>query len=542
MSNIVSVFGHKNPDTDSVCASISYAYLKNKINNLDKLEYKPFILSDINSETKFVLKKFGLDKPDFLENVSAQVKDLNIKHTKTVNRNDSVNEVLHAIVNETGRSLPVVDDNGKMLGIISIFDIAPVYLGGFGRSLLKETKSPVKNLTELFDQCFVENRYEKDIIKGDIYTISEIDVEDKLKKDDILLSLCDGKYVKKSIESGSGIIIFCSYKGQSIKVPKSFDGIVIITEKTIFDVIKLVNSAVPVENFVKKDDIEYFMTYETIDDVKENMKTSKHTRFPVVDVDGNVMGTISRSNLFNINKKKVILVDHNEITQWIEGVDDSEIIQIIDHHRVANVQTSMPLFFRSEPVGSTCTIIAKMFRENQIEIPENLAGLMLSAILSDTLIFNSPTCTEEDKIIGKYLSEICNLDIESYGMEMIIEGSTYELDDFDDLITKDMKLFTFGKYKVSVSQVNAVNTQIFISRKDELKEKLRKFMDYQSLDLSLFMVTDIIAKGTQLFFVGHDKWIAQHAFDIDNDDTVFLPDVYSRKKQIIPKLMNIAML
>ncbi len=307
--------------------------------------------------------------------------------------------------------------------------------------------------------------------------------------------------------------------------------------------IRLIHKAAPIQSAVRKSGLEYFTTYETLDDVKKNMATSKYRRFPVVDENGHIVGMMSRSNLLYPNRKKAILVDHNEKGQSIDGIEDVTILEVIDHHRVADIQTMGPLYFRVQPVGCTCTIVAKMYEENGIEINKVMAQIMLSAILSDTLIFKSPTSTKADEAMGRKLAELAGIEPQMYGMSMIHAGSDLEHATPTLILTTDMKRFMFGNKKIIIAQINTSDFDGFFAMYQDVIVEMKKLIDKESADLFTLLVTDVISGGTELVAQGEGKWIAEQAFGMDpKENSIFLPGVFSRKKQIVPKLMQAARL
>lgn len=346
--------------------------------------------------------------------------------------------------------------------------------------------------------------------------------------------------MNRAFATGAGIIIVSNASPDIVfKIPDHYHGAVLIVAFGPFEVIRLLCQGIPIKNYYQKNHLEYFMTYETIDDVKKNMLTSDHERFPVVNVDGKVISTISRSNLIDFSRKKVILVDHNERNQSIIGVEEAEIIEVIDHHRVAEIQTATPLYLRIEPVGCTATIVAKMYHEHQVAIPKAMAGLMLSAIISDTLLFNSPTCTKDDRTIARELGKLLNIDVKSYGEKMLVAGSNLKEMHPSEIIATDRKLFTMGAYKIGVSQINTGDFRGIFDKLDGVLQEMNRLCAEESLDLAILMVTDIILGGTELIIAGEAKNLAQLAFGFQPGEfSKYMNGVFSRKKQIVPPLMN----
>ncbi|MBC3802847.1 putative manganese-dependent inorganic diphosphatase [Acetobacterium fimetarium] len=536
MTQTIYVFGHRNPDTDSLCSAIAYANLKNELGQTHVL---PARLGSINKETQFVLDTFHIKPPVLLKDVKPQVSDLILTDSSIANENDSVSKAMEQIINHPGRSLPVVSDEGKLIGMVSLSDIIRSYTDAFSKSILRDNKTPFDNIIELLD-AQVYGSLKSDTVRGDVYTITEILDGQKLGNDDILVTVQQTAYFNRAFKTGAGIVIVSNASPETLCcIPDDFKGAVFIVSAGPFEVIRLLCQGIPIRNYYQKNNLEYFMTYETIDDVKKNMMTSNHEQFPVVDVDGQVISIISRSNLIDFSRKKIILVDHNERGQSIIGVEEAEIIEVIDHHRVAEIQTSTPLYLRIEPLGCTSTIVAKMYHENDIPISKSMAGLMLSAILSDTLLFNSPTCTKEDRKIAAELGAILELDIKSYGENMLVAGSNLKEMPPIEIITTDMKMFTMGSHKIAVSQINTGDFRGIFNKLDDVRLEMNNLCRREKLDLSILMVTDIIIGGTELIVAGENRKLVDLAFGLHPDEfSKFMPGVFSRKKQIVPPLMN----
>lgn len=537
----VYVFGHKNPDTDSICSAIAYAYLKNQLKS--EYIYEPIALGEPNKETRFVLEQLKIEPPRLLDKIHARVLDLNIPMVMTAKETDSIKATLDTIIRHTGRSIPVVDSQEHLIGVISISDILPYYLDMEGRESLKNTQTPFENLIEAFQLRLLFGVHPIGNIQGAVRLFEDIREGEKLSDDDIVL--CDIKNYQNGnvFRIGAKTVIVANVHSSDvlIKSPKMMS--VFATKESLCSLLKVLNQIVPIRDIVKKEGLEYFTTYETIEDVKENMLTSKFLRFPVVDEAGFIKGMLSKSNLVESKQKKVILVDHNEASQSIDGIHELSILEVIDHHRVANVATMLPLYFRVEPVGCTCTIVSKMYIENKIEIPKTMALLMLSAILSDTLIFKSPTCTLEDREMAYLLAEIAEVDTTLYGLRLVQAGSTLHQSDVMSLLHTDMKRFTFGKYKVVISQVNTSDFSGFFTIYNDIREKMGEVAKIEASDLVVLMVTDVVVGGTELIAVGECKWMAENAFGmLKEENSVFLNHVFSRKKQVVPPLMQAARL
>lgn len=538
----IYVFGHINPDTDSTCSAIAYAYLKNKID--PKNNYIPSILGEVNEETKFVLKYFNFEPPKIIKHLKPQVLDIKFKELSCVYEMDSIKTVLETIISQIGRSVPVADENNRLIGIVSISDLLPMLLKTYNSISMKEVKIPIKNIINTLELTKIYGEYKDDFIQGKLYMYNDLTEKDSISSKDVII--CNRlEIIKEDVLSlGAGYIIVAEILDtEELLDIKNTNSIVMTSPKSTYELIQSISHAFPIISTVKKDQLEYFTTYETIEDVKNNMLTSKHQRFPVVDERGYIKGMISKSNLMEVEQKRAILVDHNEKGQSIDGIEAVTIVEVIDHHRVADIQTIAPLYFRVEPVGSTCTIITKIFEENNVEIPKNIAGLLLSGILSDTLIFKSPTCTEEDKAMASLLSKITGVNLYNYGMMMITNGEKIQNKEPEQIITMDMKRFTFGKYKVAISQINTADFKGIYQMYPKIIEAMEAKCKLEGLHLVVLMITNIVVGGTELIATGEARWIAENAFNMQrNDESIFLNQTFSRKKQIVPKLMKAAQL
>lgn len=565
MSNKVYVFGHQNPDTDSICAAISYSYLKNKIDSAN--EYIPVALKECNAETEYVLEQFDIQPPSVIKDLKPQVSDAKLSNLATAKEKYSIRKTLELLTIGNGRSLPVVDGNDRLIGIVSINDLIPMLLRPGASDLLKQTGTPFINMitdlqlqpaTKRYQAEFSKGYLRKEaIIRGDIFISTDLNPgseKGERTKQDIVV--CNKNEWKSYADQVGGIIVgdlsqdqeiqdfiqaYDDYYKQCLLEQRPHPAYVYYSEMNIFQLAHAISQTVPISSIVMKQGLEYFVTYETIDDVKKNMLSSKHRTFPVVNENGYVQGMLSRADLVDIRKKKAILVDHNERGQSIEGIEDIQILEIIDHHRVADVSTIAPLYFRVEPVGCTCTIIAKMYQEHKIEIPKPIAGLMLSAILSDTLLFNSPTCTPRDKETALQLAEWAGLDYRYYGMKMLTSGSNLGGKTPIEIINMDRKIFMFGDYKVTIAQVNTGDFDSIYKILEQIIAEMERMCQQENFNLVVLLITDVVVGGTEIIPVGDARWIVEKAFDLKaNEKSKFLSNVFSRKKQVVPKLMNSA--
>lgn len=533
----VYIFGHKNPDTDSTCAALSYAYLKNQIDR--EREYVPAVLGNINAETHFCLDYFGVEKPIKLDNLKPKVVDMRLEHVDPINERDSVLDVVQKIVTTHAKTLPAADERGQLMGIISITDLVPALISS-QQNQLNELEIPISNLLSVLDLSILQGKLDDDVFTGNVYIFSDLSYYQQINKNGLII--CNQQEYQAgfifSLEP-KYIIVSDVEDSPSLRTIPDYKGVIFTSRKNIYDLVQAVNHASPVSRLIKKENLEYFALSEDIDDVRKNLITSRYRSFPVVNDHGIVVGMFSRSNLMEISPKEVILVDHNEKGQSIDGIETNRILEVIDHHRISDFQTMGPLFYRAEPVGSTNTIIYKIYIENDIKIPKDMAGLMLSGILSDTLIFKSPTCTPEDKSTAEKLAKIAGVDIQEFGIRMLSKGESLAGIPPKTIITRDMKKFIMGNYKVSVSQVTVGDIEAYQDILQQVKEELESFCKDNNLDLSVLMLTSLVMGGTELIIAGGEKWLAQAAFDMEKGkDDIFIKGMFSRKKQVVPKLME----
>lgn len=540
MSKYIHVFGHRNPDTDSICSAIAYAHLKRSLGYDNVVAAR---LGKVNKETTFALDYFGVKAPIFIDNIKPQVQDMNYYKVPPIYVVDSVKKAWDIMTEHGRQMIPVLYPDHKLAGVISISDIAKTYIGLTDGSVLKNKRTPFVNIPAVLEGRTICGEYPHPYVQGEVYTTSSIKDDEQLENTDIIITGNNQRLIHEAIATGAGCVIITDVDMDriNIELPEKRECAVIATAYSFFKSIKMVSQSISVKNLIGKQDLVYFESDDTIDEVKEIMLNTTHRHFPIVDKEGQVKGVISKRHILDIQKKRVILVDHNEQAQSAPGIEQAEILEVIDHHRIANINTGVPVFLRAEPVGCTSTIIAKMYEENNMMPPRQIAGVMLSAILSDTLLFKSPTCTPEDIKMAKRLAQIAEVDLESYGMDLIAAGTSLEGLSATELLYIDRKQFTLGKYNASVSQINTGDFKTIYNMKDDILEEMQKLTATEGLDLAVLMVTDLILGGTELIAIGSEKWLAEHAFKLGReDDSIFLPNVYSRKKQIIPKLMMAA--
>ncbi|OOB78388.1 MAG: pyrophosphatase [Epulopiscium sp. Nuni2H_MBin003] len=538
MNNQTYIFGHKNPDTDSICAAIAYEYYKRSTGDANVVATR---LGPINRETRFALEKFGVKEPMLINNIKPQVLDMNYYQIKPIYTVNSIKKAWDSMA-EQGRIItPVLNQDHSLAGVITITDIAKYYIGLTENTVLREMQTPFVNIVGVLEGKVICGDYIDPYVQGDLYTIAELRAGEKLTDTDIILTGNNEKLIHASIETGAGCVIITDVDMDklNVNVPKHIECAIMCVPHNFFKAVKLINQSIPIKNIIKNNKIVYFGTEDTIDEVKDVMLVSPYRHFPIVNKQGEVEGVISKRHILDMKKKKVILVDHNENTQSAQGIEQAEILEIIDHHRIANIDTQTPVYLRAEPVGCTCTIIAKMYNEANIMPPREIAGLMLSAILSDTLCFKSPTCTEEDRKIATKLAKIAEVDLIEYGTELISTGGALDKISPIEILEGDVKIFTTDEHKISISQVNTTCLKSLDRIKSALVEEMDKYQQNKDLDLVVVIVTDILLGGSTIIVVGADKKYADQAFGIEADkDSIYLQGVCSRKKQVLPRLMQ----
>lgn len=532
----ILVFGHKNPDTDSICSSIAMSNLRKQ----QGFNAIPCRLGEINKETKFVLDKLGVKSPKLLKTVSAQITDLNYVEKSTISTEDSIKEALDLMTKENFSSLPVIDTEGYFKTMLSISDIANTYLEIDYSDLFSKYSTTFENLKEALEGEVISGNYPEGEIASNLKEASELE---SLKKGDIVIttSLTDG--IDKSIQAGARVVIVCCRKGDFISPRVTSECAIMLVRHSFFKAISLISQSISVGGILNTNKVLFnFNKEDFLNEIRGIMKDANQTNFPVLEDDGKVYGTIRTKHLIDFHRKKVIMVDHNEFSQSVEGIQDAHILEVVDHHKFANFQTNEATKIRTEPVGCTSTIVYGLYKEAKIEPDEKTALLMLSAILSDTLLFKSPTCTSKDVEVAKELAKLAKVDnISEYGMEMLVAGTSMAKSSMKEIINQDKKIFPIGDMEIAVAQINTVQIGELVARKEEIVKEIEHEIGKYGYSLFLFVVTDIINSNSLVFTYGKEIEIVENAFkkEVVNNE-ILLENVVSRKKQIIPFLMTAA--
>ena len=542
-----TVIGHRNPDTDSICSAICYANLKRLVTGD---EYIPGRAGHVNGETQFVLDYFGVEQPKLVEDVRTQVKDIEIRKTKGVAGSISLKMAWKIMQENNVVTIPSVREDGVLEGLITVGDITKTYMNIYDSSILSKANTQYSNIIETLEADLIvgdENAYfdrGKVLVAAANPELMEFYIE---PHDLVILG---NRYESQlcAIEMGADCIIVCEGAGVSRtikKIAQDRGTTVIATTYDTYTVARLINQSMPISYFMTREHLITFDSDDYIDEIKEVMASKRHRDFPILDKNGCYLGMISRRNLLGAKGKQVILVDHNEKNQAVAGVEGAEILEIIDHHRLGTVQTMAPVFFRNQPLGCTATIIYQMYREAGVEIEQKIAGLLCSAIISDTLLFRSPTCTSVDERAARELAEIAGLDIEKYAVQMFSAGSNLKDKGDEEIFYQDFKRFTSGKVTFAVGQITSLDENELKALKPRMLAYMQRSHETDNLNMIFFMLTNILTESTELLCVGQGAvQLAAKAFHLDQDEeteksepVVSLPGVVSRKKQLIPELM-----
>jgi len=549
----VLITGHKNPDTDSICAAISYSRLKNKINNTDR--YIPCRAGSPNAETSFVLDYFKVDAPLLLDNVKTQVSDIAYRKTPGVSKNMSLKQAYQMMRDGHVVTLPAVNQNGILEGLITMSDIAKSYMNVYDSAIISTAETPFKNILETLEATLITGDANRNCQDGKVL-IAAANPEMMnyyIEPHDIVILGNRAESQLSALDNGADCIIICEGANASptIKALAEQNGMIImVTSYDAYTAARLINQSIPISFFMTKEGILSFEEEDTVDEIKDVMAKKRHRDFPVISKDGRYLGMLSRRNLLGASGKQVIMVDHNELGQALDGMENAEILEIIDHHRLGTIQTLGPVYFRNQPLGCTSTIVYLMYQENKVEIDPQTAGLMMSAIISDTLLFRSPTCTKTDEMAGRALAEIAGVDIEKYAMEMFSAASDLKQKTDREIFYQDFKTFTAGDIHFGVSQVSSLNEEELLSLKPRLFHFAKEALGEENLDMAFVMLTNILKQDTLLLAVGHraDSLIQnafllepkKESFDFSGEEiegfTAVLENVVSRKKQLIPPL------
>lgn len=533
----VYVFGHQKPDSDSVAASISVAYLMNQ--KYKDYEFVPRILGKISKETNFILNKFNIETPEFLNDVKLKVKNIAYRKDFYIHEDNSIKDAYDFITEHSTSGVPIVDYELKVKSVITLKDIAKLLV-----DLSTSLDTTMDNILKAINGKIV-NKVD-DLIVGNIFLTSYRSTtfreKEVLHTDDIVITGDRHSIIEQAVESKVKMIILTNgnyMKEEHLALAIQNEINVIKTDLSIFEVMQLLKLSNSLKSY-KGNDVVCLYENDFSERIEELEKKYNYTNLPVVDKDDKCLGLLRYNETFDINKVKVLLVDHNEKHQSVEGIDEADIIEIIDHHKLGNVSTDKPINLRCMTLGSTCTILYLMYKEQNIEIPKDIKGVMLSAILSDTLCLKSPTTTKTDEETVRKLSKSLNINYEEYALEMFKEGSDLSDKDPEDIVTQDFKRFTMDDYLIGVGQVFVTGMDAIKEKQPFLKDALESVKKAGDFYATTLFVTDILTSTSYLYYTDSFKNILEKAFKIEELEQGYaLKDIVSRKKQIIPKIMEV---
>ena len=538
------VVGHKNPDTDSICAAIAYANLKNIA---DDGNYVPKKAGEISNETRFVLEFFDVKEPETIDSVGTQIKDIDIRHTQGIDSHLSLKKAWDLMRELDVVTLPIVDKNGRVEGVIVNGDIAYSYMNVIDNNILSQARTQYINIIETLNGKLHAGNEHAYFVKGKVCVASGSveTIQSEIDEDDLIIS---GNIKERQLialdQNPSCMVVCCATKidDEVVKKAEEIDCVLMSTEYDTFTAARLINQSMPVKYFMTTDNIIMFDEDDYIDEVKDTVSRIRHRDFPVVDDQFNYVGMFSRRHLMGRRgRKRIILVDHNEKSQAVDRIEDAEILEIIDHHRIGSLETITPIVFRNYPLGCTGTIIYKMYKERGVNIEPKIAGLMCAAILSDTLMFRSPTCTDYDEQVAKELAKIAGIDIESFALSMFEAGSDFGEKSIEEILYTDFKTFVANGISFGVSQVSAVTDNQLNEVKANIYDAMKQAIIDKNLNMVFVMLTNILEQHTELIRVGNiNMSLIQPSFPGSRleGDSLHLDKVVSRKKQLIPGLME----
>ena len=529
----VYITGHRNPDTDSIVSAMAYAALKNA---LGQRQYRAARLGQISDETKAVLQKFDAQPPELIHNVRTQVRDLVYDTPPTLSPAATISRAWQMMQADHISVMPVCNEDGTLYGMLSAGDVANYDMLAVRNSGVKNV--PVFNLLSVLEGKIINEGGElRDEISGEVTVALPAGRENLLfsSADSIVVCGDQPDMIKRALELRVSCVIVCQAEVSKELLELDTDTCIISTPYDAYRAVHLVCHALPIERICKSHDLVSFHLDDYIDDVRDTVLESRFRAYPILDENEHVVGTLSRYHLLRPRRKQVILMDHNEKAQSVPGLEQANILEIVDHHRLADIETGNPIYVRNEPVGSTATIVADMYQEKGLMPTAKMAGLIAAAIVSDTVMFKSPTCTQRDIDVANRMARIANISLQALG-QVIFSASGGGAKSAEEIFRTDYKEFHIAGHNLAVSQVTCMDSDQLLQRKGEFLQLMSSLQKKQGFDMVILMITDVLLEGTQLLFVG-DRDSIRQAFNVeDAEDVVFLPKVMSRKKQVIPML------
>ena len=533
----VYITGHRNPDTDSIVSAMAYAALKNA---LGARNYQAARLGQVSDETQAVLDRFDATPPKLITNLRTQVMDLDFDTPPVLSSAATVSRAWQMMQKDKFNVLPVANEDGTLYGMISAGDIANNDVASVRNPYMKDI--PVYNLLSVLEGRIVNKSGEmKDSVSGEITIVLPTGRENLLFSNPDSIVVCGDQpdMIRRALEMNVNCVIVCQAEVDQELLEMETETCIIATMLDAYRAVRLICHAIPISNICTGRDLVYFHLDDYVDDVQNKVLESRYRAYPILDENEKVVGMLSRFHLLKPRRKRVILVDHNEKAQSVAGLEQAEILEIVDHHRLADIETKGPVYMRNEPVGSTATIVAGMYQEKGLMPTAKIAGLMAAAIVSDTVMFKSPTCTQRDIDVATRMARIANVSLEELG-HAIFSASCGEDKTVEAMLNTDYKEFHIAGHNLAVSQITCMDSDRLIKRKDEFLATMEAVRKKNELDSVLLMITDVLLDGSMLLFCGDENTICQ-AFDIKTpeENCAFLPKIMSRKKQIIPMLSSL---
>ncbi|MCD8052319.1 MAG: putative manganese-dependent inorganic diphosphatase [Clostridiales bacterium] len=541
----IYVIGHKNPDTDSICAAIAYANLKNILSD-GQQKYIPKRAGHTNRETKYVLKFFKMKKPGYVDTLEPRIREVTMRETAGIDLEASLKTAWEQMNEENLRTLPVYQD-GKFIGLITQGDIARSMMEEHASTALSSSAVSCKNILDTLDGT---------LVVGDINAV--------FREGKVAIGAANPELMTQYIQPHSMVIMGNRSDAQISALEQGADWLIVCLGSEVFELIKklarengcniistpystyrtarLINQSMPVRHVMYSGPVISFHESDFVKDARKTMTKKRLRYFPVLDKDDQVMGLISQRNLLDLHKQQVILVDHNEQTQSVDGIEAAEVVEVVDHHRIGGIQTIAPVYFRNQPLGCTCTIIAQMYQESGVEITPAMAGIMCSAILSDTLCFKSPTCTPVDEAVARDLAKIAGIDPEEHAANMFRAGSQISDKTEEEIFYQDFKTFSVEGFQMGVGQVTVIGAEMVEELRGRMLPFMQQILERTHLDMVFLMLTDIMKESSVVLYVGDQRKlnlpeVVSSAFGVQaGPDSAELPGVVSRKKQMMPSL------
>ncbi|MDO4479003.1 MAG: putative manganese-dependent inorganic diphosphatase [Lachnospiraceae bacterium] len=538
----VYIVGHKNPDTDSICSAIAYADIKNRT---DEGFFRAMRAGETNEETEFVLRYFDVPRPGYLPDVGTQVRDMQFHETPGVDEHISVKEAWDQMGTAGSRTLPITDANDKLKGIITIGDIANYYMDAQSMTALAEARTQYRAIARTLQGTVAVGNPHGYFVKGKVLVGAALpeQLKEAMDPDDLVILGNREDAQLMAIACGASCLVLCLSDAVSERVRQAADEkdcVVIVTKLDTYTAARLIGQSIPIDHLMTREGIICFHTDDFVDNIKETMGRVRHRDFPVLDRRDRYIGTVSRRNLINVTRKKVILVDHSEMSQAVDNLEQAEILEIVDHHRIGTVETRQPVYFRGEPVGCTATIINRIYHEKHLDIEPTIAGLLCAAILSDTLMFRSPTATVLDEIAARELAQIAGIDLEKFAEAMFKAGSDLSHKTAEEIFYQDFKKFVFGTTVFGVGQISSMSQENLDNIRERIIPMMREECGKNGITMVFYMLTNIMTEDTELLYFGDGaEALIAEAFKITAEGgSCVLPQVVSRKKQLIPAMMD----